>query len=331
MRDLTVDIAEDDIFKSYKVNETIKRIKMVHGMYFDKQCTKKGLLIYGASGEGKTHLLKAYKKLFKPVEDIEKKTIPVFYYAVRQGKSNVNDFMKTLISALGGPPIRNRPHSSELETQFITLLKEQEVELIILDEIQNLSTSYDGILFQSIIKYLCWLLDEDAIQCSIVFAGSQLASRLMSFGEHNMKLNDNEQLSRRMLRPIPLRRHAPKQSQWTDCVDWYLKQIKGPELDSSNVLHQQFYDRVYVAYQEKSMSTLNDLFIQENCMRSPDLKSLYQALSINFNLYCKSTDNPFVNLSEIQWITNSILEAKKRNTLEKSNHLTYSKKQTYAV
>ncbi|MCL1065714.1 TniB family NTP-binding protein [Shewanella olleyana] len=318
MHDSTVDISENLIYKSAKTKKIIECIKLVHSMYFNESCTKKALLIYGSSGEGKTYLLKAYQQLFNPVKTLEKKTIPVFYYAVRQGKSSVNDLMKTLISALGGPMLRGRPHSTELEIQLITLLKEHEVELIILDEIQNLSTTYDGILFQSIIKYLCWLIDEEDIRCSIVFSGSKLASRLMAFGDNNKQLDDDEQLSRRMLRPISLRRHVPKKKSWVLCVDWFLRQIIGPVLDSKNLLHQQFYFRVYIAYQERSMSTLNDLFMQENCMKSHDLESLYQALSINFNLYCKGAKNPFTNLDDTQWVTQKISKVMAEYTLEQS-------------
>ena len=56
-----------------------------------------------------------------------------------------------LISELEGTTQNSRTTAAELDAQLISLLKDLEVELIILDEIQNIASSYDGIEFQRII------------------------------------------------------------------------------------------------------------------------------------------------------------------------------------
>lgn len=312
-----LDALPDSLFPSEQVKKAWKRISYIHSMYHNADIEKQAVLIYGKSGEGKTYLLKEYVKQFKPVTTPEKTTVPVFYYSFRNPKKSVDEFIKLLISGLDGPVPKTRVSSSELEYQLITLLEELEVELIIFDEVQNLASSYDGIEFQNIIKYLCWLIETKSIKCSIVFAGSKFAKRLITFGSTKSKLVDGEHMARRHMRPICLQRILPKTAEWLSCVNWYMRKIGLPDL---TVEHDKvLLDRIYVAYHERSMSSLRDILLKPECFEVGTVNELLPILRENFELYCKGTINPFdetlLSDDEVLVFTKSIGHAMKTKAI----------------
>lgn len=284
-------IKPSNLFLDAQVNDAWERVEYVHSMYRDPAIFKQALLIAGESGEGKTFLLKAYCSTLESVTTSEKTTCPVFYFSFKQPKKSVDEMIKLLIDGLGASPPQSRVSSAVLEHQFITLLEELEVELIMLDEIQSIASSYDGIEFQHFIKYLCSLIDNDKIKCSIVFAGTPAAKRLMSFGETNQKFNDSEQMSRRMIRPIEFKRIKPRTKHWVDCVNWFVNQIGLPALTVDE--NKDLFDRIYVAYNEKSLSSLRDIFLQSNCKNAASTEELIPCLKHNFDFFCKGQVNPF--------------------------------------
>ncbi|MCO7204823.1 TniB family NTP-binding protein [Pseudoalteromonas sp. CnMc7-37] len=280
-----------NLFVNAQVNEAWERIEYVHSMFHDPAIFKQSMLIVGESGEGKTYLLKAFESTLESVTCSEKRTRPIFYYSFKQPKKSVDEMIRLLIDGLGASPPQSRVSSAVLEHQFITLLQELQVELIMLDEIQNIASSYDGIEFQHFIKYLCSLIDNDKIKCSIVFAGTPAAKRLMSFGQTKQKFNDSEQMSRRMIRPMELKRIKPRTKHWIDCVNWFVNQIGLPALTVDE--NKDLFDRIYVGYNENSLSSLRDLFLQPNCMKASSKEELIQCLKRNFDFFCKAQINPF--------------------------------------
>jgi len=268
-----------------------RRIGFVHSMFHDPSLTKKALLIYGESGLGKSYLLETYKQQYPGQDTGELVTIPVLYYAFHHQKKSPDEVLKLLITQLGAPQPRGRTNSAELETQFIHLLREKRVELIVLDEIQNLITSYDGVQFQGIIKYFCWMLDCAEIKCSIVFAGSHLAKRILNFGSEGKKLDDVEHLSRRTLRPINLRPIKPKTIAWLDCVNWFMAQLDHAALTIEE--DKYLLDRIYIAYQTSFMSTLRDIFLRSNCRKATSKSALVACLEENYDMHCQGKVNPF--------------------------------------
>lgn len=285
-----VDIPET-IYASKQVVSAWNSISVVHNMFFDQDVPKQGFLLYGKSGMGKTFILKQYSKLFQSRATRETNTIPVLYLAIARNAKSIDDIPQLLLNELGAPPLQKKLSSICLERQLVTMLREKKVELIMLDEIQNLNTSYDGLEFQKVIKYFCFLLDREDVKCSIVFAGSEYAKRIMSFGETGKKLQDGEHLLRRLLRPSCLIPIKPKSQQWVDCINWFLSSIALPEINHNE--EQDFLNRLYIAYHERAMSSLRDLFMRANSRKAGSLETLKDCIFTNFEIYGKSDINPF--------------------------------------
>ncbi|MCK8102148.1 TniB family NTP-binding protein [Pseudoalteromonas sp. 2CM36K] len=196
-----------------------------------------------------------------------------------------------LISELEGTTQNSRTTAAELDAQLISLLKDLEVELIILDEIQNIASSYDGIEFQRIIKYFCYLIDSNKIRCSIIFAGTSSAKRLITFGRTAGKFDDDEQMSRRQMRPIEIKPILPKTKNWIACCNWFIQQVGLPNLTKDE--HSELLDRIYLAYSEHTMSTMRDLFLRNNTRNAKNYDQLIEALFENFEKYAIGAVNPF--------------------------------------
>jgi hypothetical protein len=264
-----------------------ERISDVHQMY-SSELRNKGILIYGLSGEGKTFLVKQYQQHFPPIETEEKTLQPVFYFRFKEAKKSTDDILRFLISGLGVTPPKGRTQAGELSALFVHLIKSLGVQLIILDEIQQVLPDKDSVTAMNTLKYFCGLLDE--LAPSIVFIGSERAMRLLTFGRTNKTTDDNEQLSRRMLKSIRIERIIPKSKEWLNCINWFVRKIG---LVPLSLADRDLLDRIYIAYgRERSFSTLDDLFLSRP-FSGKTTAQLTSFLFENFNLHCHTSVNPF--------------------------------------
>jgi GTPase SAR1 family protein len=264
------------------------RISDVHQMYFSKN-RNKGLLIYGQSGEGKTFLVNKYQQNFPPIETPGKTLIPVFYCRFKEAKKSIDDILRFLIRGLGVTPPKGRTQAGELSAQFFHLIRDLGVQLIILDEIQQVLPEKEGVTTLNTLKYFCGLLDE--LRPSIIFIGSEKAMKLLTFGEMAKKtIDDNEQLSRRMLKSIKMNRIIPRSNDWLKSINWFLNEIGFQPLTKAN---GDLLNRIYIAYgAQRSFSTLDDLFLSRP-FSGNTVEQLTTFLFENFNLHCHNDINPF--------------------------------------
>lgn len=320
MVELTINVPES-LYANEQVLKAWKSINIVHNMYFDRSVPKQGFLLHGDSGMGKTFILKEYCGQVPSLFTGETNTIPILYLAINRATKSIDEIPQLLINALGAPIPIKKPTSICLERQLVHMLEEKRVELIMLDEIQNLNTSYDGLEFQKVIKYLCSLIDRDDIKCSIVFAGSDYAKRIMSFGSTSKKLPDGEHLSRRLLRPIHLTPIKPKSREWVNCINWFIQKIALAPVD--HFKNKDFFDRLYIAYHDRAMSSVRDLFLRSNSRQAKTLDELKDCLFYNFEVYAKQTLNPFCEEDFtddlVIEITTNILTSMHQMTAKKRN------------
>lgn len=275
------------IVKHTLVKHAHEQIGRVHQMCHLPN-NKKGVLIYGKSGEGKTYIAECYAAQFPPVKEVDHIRLPIFTYRFQEAKSKVDDILRLLITELGVQPPIGKVAAGELDKQFRFLIKTRGVELIILDEIQQVFPAKQGKIALDMLKYFCALLD--TLTCSIVFIGSERAMRLLTFGEVDKTVDDNEQLSRRMLRSVKLHRILPRTQEWVDCINSFLQQISAPQI---GIEDKELLDRLYVAYMERSFSTLDGLFMLEDMSHIKDRHTLMMRLKANFYIYSQNVNNPF--------------------------------------
>jgi len=78
-------------------------------------------------------------------------------------------------------------------------------------------------------------------------------------------------------------------------------------------------DRIYVAYHERSMSSLRDILLKPECFEVGTVNELLPILRENFELYCKGTINPFdetlLSDDEVLVFTKSIGHAMKTKAI----------------
>lgn len=267
-----------------------ERLNYVH-QHHSSTHGKRGLLVYGKSGEGKTFAVKQYQSQFKDIKTKEVTKQPVFYYRLSESKKSVDDLLAMLILALGGTPVKGRPKAGELFHQFKTLIKEKSVELVIIDEIQQVLPKTDGQRALEIVKFLCGLIDAEDINTAFVFVGSDRAMRLLTFGQTGNTIDDNEQLSRRMLRPVKLGRIEPRVQEWVDVVNFFIKFLGYKALNAPD--DAELFDRIYLAYHERAFSTLEDLFLGDVPPVIETEQALYTYLEKQFAMTAKGDINPF--------------------------------------
>lgn len=280
-------VLPSSLVKHDSLTQAWDRIRRAHAMH-TRGTPKKGVLIYGGSGSGKTFVAKQYEKLHSSIVTDTKTIRPIFYFRFKEAQKSTPDILKLLIKALGTTPPKGKTESGELYEQFILLVQSLGVELIILDEIQQVLPKSDGITALNTLKYFCALLDE--LSASIVFIGSTRAMSLITFGQNDKTIEDNEQLSRRMMRPIELLDIIPSTEEWVACVNWFLSQINFPHLTASD---SNLLDRIYIAYTERKFATLESLFLLENMDSIQNKEILIKRLKRNFDIYCKGKYNPF--------------------------------------
>lgn len=102
------------------------------------------LFIVGKSGVGKTKMIKKYveqcKEYTKVVDDIEYDIKPVIYLELPD-PFTILELYQSIVRALGAPERLGRPSIGEVKRQAFNLLKKQEVEMLILDEMNYILTS----------------------------------------------------------------------------------------------------------------------------------------------------------------------------------------------
>jgi type II secretory pathway predicted ATPase ExeA len=147
--------------------------------------------LVGASGSGKSTVLKTYLDRFPPHEEITRRVIPVLYVEVPSAPT-VKSLAEAILLAMGAT-IPSGATGSRLTECIVTLIKGCSVELILLDEFQHFAEGARRRLLE-VSDWLKGLLNR--LQVSVVLAGLPSLLRVLEV---------NQQLRRRFSRIVRLK------------------------------------------------------------------------------------------------------------------------------
>ena len=126
-----------DLWIDYpRAREALARLDEL--LLFPKRARMPNLLIFGASGMGKTMIIEKFARAHPPVLDLVTgiRVRPVI--AVQMIPSpDERRFYHRLLAVIGAPP-PSRATLGQLETQVLRLLKEIDPRVLVIDEVQNL-------------------------------------------------------------------------------------------------------------------------------------------------------------------------------------------------
>lgn len=130
-----------DIMQAFSENLQIEKASQDYDPYSEKT-EKKGMIISGRPGVGKSSLSRKYVFKYKPysekTEKGEQTIVPVLYYQL-PGQVSVKRIIAGLLRALGYDP-NTRKDEDTLTADLLSALIKCKVKIIILDEIQHLAS-----------------------------------------------------------------------------------------------------------------------------------------------------------------------------------------------
>ncbi|MFJ1258074.1 TniB family NTP-binding protein [Cupriavidus sp. CuC1] len=148
--------------------------------------TSKGLMLQGLSGSGKTTTVRQYLSSVFPTPNVPGKVLRALRVEIPSSPSKKN-LATAMLTALDDPFASSRSHSAETKfTRIVTLLRNLQTEIIILDEAQHL-VDYSRTNTYEAADWIKSLMNETEI--TIVLVGLRRTQRL---------LWANEQLRRRL-------------------------------------------------------------------------------------------------------------------------------------
>lgn len=175
------------------IQNMFDRLRLVNKQFGKVDCA----LITGESGVGKSQLIKQYCKNNPPVRSLEKDTISTLRISLRKINSD-EELLRAILARLGKPPSKkkNKPYEDLLKDLILTV-KNVELEILFLDEVQRLMQKRSQHVVQSINDTFKELIDE--LNIPIVFIG-------MPWLKHMIR--SSSQLYERISyeRPIPVHR-----------------------------------------------------------------------------------------------------------------------------
>lgn len=202
------------------------------------------LVVLGESGVGKSALARAYSDAYPKTNATDRVIMPVLYFALTD-TSSPNSLLEQTLRALTITQFNRRCTLLSLQDRLLKLLKEHNVELIIIDEVQECLPRAHGPARQKIIKLLTWLIDHSKIP--FVMFGTPIAQNLLRFGEQSDEYKTEEQFSRRCYPPVNLTAILPRSHSWLNAVNFFLDKLQHPHFNIEFESHKDLLNRLYIA------------------------------------------------------------------------------------
>ncbi len=172
----------------YRITEEIKRCHLIQKTAAEPQC----LLLVGPTGAGKTTLITSYTAQFPPTITKTGLICPVLQATIPTPASEKNLAMALLFAL--GDPLAGRGTTGIMTQRLVKLLRDCQVELLILDELQHFVDRDSQKILQNASNWLKMVIKETNISCILV--GLE--------GEAEQVVNINPQLARLFGDPLVL-------------------------------------------------------------------------------------------------------------------------------
>jgi energy-coupling factor transporter ATP-binding protein EcfA2 len=268
------------------ITEEIKRIHILKQAAAEPQC----LLLVGPTGAGKTTLINSYASQFPPVITRTGLICRVLQATIPTPASEKN-LAIALLFALGDP-LAGRGTTGIMTQRLIKLLRDCQVEILILDELQHFVDRDSQKILQNASNWLKMVIKETNVSCVLV--GLQ--------GEAEQVVNINPQLSRLFGDPLVLGAFRWDESESATIQEFrtWLAELENllPLAQSSHLYRRELAWRSYVAtgglvsYLMALFRTATRLALQQN-RESLDLELLASAFDLRLAGQRRKLSNPF--------------------------------------
>lgn len=178
------------------------------------------LLIYGQSGVGKTTIGKRFaQELNKNVVQVPSShpIYPALYVKLTTLKSPAQ-LLSQILWVMGVTSVRGRPEVHALIRRLKLLLKEHQVKVIILDEMQNALPFAAGQKLLEISKTLTELLDDTNVP--LILLGTPALTKLLEIDKRSQDFQLEEQIARRFRSPIKLPSFPSRAKAWIEAINF---------------------------------------------------------------------------------------------------------------
>jgi hypothetical protein len=179
------------IIKYPQFNEAYGLLKDAYLFNLQTGLTKNYWLV-GPSGTGKTSLMELLAKEFPPVEQADRKNIPVLAINI-PALPTIKNLAEEMLVQLGDP-IFHRGSAIDKTIRILHLIKACETKLILFDEMQHFIDRGHKRAPAEVADWLKTLIDK-----------AQVSTVIMGLERTQIILDSNEQLRRRFCRRIDLR------------------------------------------------------------------------------------------------------------------------------
>jgi len=294
----TNDVGQKDVTKRIqdaailhpKFKEALRAIRYAHSMHGSKEA---GMILTGLTGTGKTTAVDTYIDAYlasRPdLETDELTKLPILKVKLT-GRPTYKGLHKQIL--LAADHVKVSGDSTDLYACIKTMVKEQGVEMLIIDEFQHLLSEQARISTRDVLNLIKNLMDECKFTC--LLAG--LPDGLEAFVKHD-ELRQRFAMNRFQLNPFSIKESASIQ-EFKKYLEVYDKKLKEEGIRSISLASKFMLPRIYLATLglPRAIIGLISSTLDLNDIKAPLTKHHYAKgyASIFLDNDLNSTFNPFL-------------------------------------
>ncbi|MGF1761661.1 TniB family NTP-binding protein [Photobacterium sagamiensis] len=247
-KNVRISMAKRAFVSTPNVNTILKNMGRCRD-YSDLETEPTCMMVYGASGVGKTTIIKKYLKQNQGDSNLEGDIVPVLYIELPENAKPV-DAAREMLLALNDPLALSESDSAVLTKRIVELAPALKIELIIIDEFQHLVEKSSNKVLSRVGDWLKMILNKT--KCPMVLFGMPYSK---------VVLDANSQLQGRFSIQLHLRPFSYQHDKGT--FEIFLKSLDAalPFKKSSGLSSEKMQKKLY-AFSNGNMRSLRNLIYQ---------------------------------------------------------------------